>query len=701
MKIRSKLLLLEGGITVALFISLIISLVSLINLSEINGLYKSILDKGYESKQLRLKIEEILYHPDVNYDHYTVIAERWEQLSFSTGKEAQNRTYRIMDREFKNSMEELNQSWLKLTNADSVINYIDFFDNYFHRHKDPTSSLFSYMEVTDDALAIKTVIELQKMTEEIGLLETQQRQILNSIRTQIPEIIRSRLTSLMIINAIVVLGCIFVSFYFGHNLMDNVRKIRYTINKVSSGEFSHKLKIESNDEFGRLARDFNSVTEALWAKLESVQHILQDVGDSISNEIEVGKVEKAIVYLGQKSADASGAGLYLFNEDNTELLLTYAVGDYRPPYPLGEDRENVHPFNTSDATLASFKEIPVKVGENLIGEAALKGEATLVKRTYSSSFARPHNHPYHINSAIAIPIRVGNHVYGVLSLIQTGDDYFSDLELANAESFCELAAISIDNLLKYNEMLEVFELNREIDIAAEIQQNLLPQQIPQLRQTDIAFKTRTCRGINGDFYDCYMLDRETVLIAVCEVAGKGVPAALVITMIKTILKLVAKSGLNGAEIMETLNRNITEKIRIENIATLSLLLYNQNSGALSYASAGSQPLLVYRSETGKYEELQPQGIPVGLDKNAKYQEESFLIKNGDFLYLFTDGIPEARSHSGKEYGVTALKEIGLKLSKDSAEKLVEEIIDDLNFFHRDSHQWDDQTIFTLKRGDFT
>ncbi len=697
MKIRAKLLLLEGSITGILFLSLILSVYSLISLSGINTLYRELLDKNTETKQLRLKMEEILYFPSAQITDFIQLEKEWTSLTISLGQSNNSRAVKMLGRDFHSSLDRIEKEWRILSSDRNISDYHVFFEDYLRENSTQTSGLYSYSENSEDRETKQVVSLFRNIVEELIKIDVREDELIDSIQPQIPQVMRRTIIRIIGGNILALIVTIIIAFIFGSRFLDNITRIKYSINRVSSGEFSHKLQISSNDEFGRLARDFNAVTEALWAKLESVQSILNDVGESISNEIDVEKVEKAIVYLGLKSSDASGAALYLFNDDNTELLLTYGVGDFRPPYPLGEEKENVLPFKSTDETLASFRDIPVKVGEHLIGEAAQKGEAIIIKRTYSSSFARPHNHPYHINSAIAIPIRTGNVVLGVLCLIHTDDTYFSDLELANAQSFCELAAISIDNLMKYNEMLGVFELNREIDIAAQIQQNLLPQQIPRLRHTDMSFQTRTCRGINGDFYDCYMNDKETILITICEVAGKGVPAALVITMIKTILKLVAKPGLNAAEIIGALNRNITEKIRIENIAALSLILYNQTTGSLSYASAGTQPMLLYRSRSNEYEEILPQGIPVGLDKKADYEESRLSLDKGDFLMLFTDGIPEARNSAGKEYGIDSLKKLALSAREGSAEEMVHEIIEDLDYFHRNSHQWDDQTIFALKR----
>ena len=697
MKIRAKLLLLEGSITGILFISLILSVFTLISLSSINTLYRTLLDKSYESKQLHLKMEEILYYPAANRAIIIEMEKQWNDLNFSSRYISSNKAARYMGRQFFQAAEDIEKDWLTLSSSQSLSGILSLFDDYVYQNITRTTSFYKHEMDTGNDEARKTVDDLRFLVEELTRINAKQNELLISLQENIPLIMRKALMRLILANIFSICLTSAVAIRFGSRFLRNINQINLSIHRVSSGEFSHKLQISSNDEFGRLARDFNAVTEALWAKLESVQSILNDVGDSISNEIDLEKVEKAIVYLGLKSTDASGAALYLLNDDKTQLILKYGVGDFRPPYPLGEEKEQVLPFKSTDDSLNSFIDIPVNVGEHLIGEAAQSGESIIIKRTFSSSFARPRNHPYHISSAIAIPIRVGNVVLGVLSLVHTDDDFFSDLELASAQSFCELAAISIDNLMKYNEMLEVFELNREIDIAAEIQKNLLPQQIPRLRHTDISFKTRTCRGINGDFYDCYMIDKDNILIVICEVAGKGVPAALVITMIKTILKLVAKPGLNAAEMITALNRNITERIRIENIAALSLILYNQNTAEISYASAGNQPMLVFRSREDAYEEIQPVGIPVGLDKNATYDEALVRLSGRDHLLLFTDGIPESKNDRGKDYGMDSLKETVYSMRDKPAEEIVNGIIDDLDYFHRGSHQWDDQTVFTLKR----
>lgn len=698
MKLRTKLLFLESTIALILLVTLILSVLSLINVSRINEKYRNFLEEELRFRRLRIDMEELLYIPNPGSDRYDQLVKSWDALyltrdkAFFTYLSGDDRSA-LLD-----ELDQFEKSWLEFYSRDVLRESRSLFEGYMDAGK-RNLSLYSYYQESSTPENRNAVDRLVDQTKEFLKLEKTYKDLLDLLQQAMPKLRRRRILRVILWDGVILALIGIISRIYGRSIMDNISSIKYAINQVSGGNFSHKLRIQSNDEFGRLARDFNTVTEALWAKLESVQSILGDVGESISNEIEIEKVEKAIVYLSLKSTDADGAALYLFDEEKKYLNLYYAVGDYRPPYFLGKERERVSPFTSTDDLLSSFRDYPVPVGETIIGESAVKGESIFAKWTASSSFSRPTNHPYYISSVMAIPIRLGNVVLGVLCLLQNGEDkFFSDLEFANAQSFCELAAISIDNLMKYNEMLDVFELNREIDIASEIQQNLLPQQIPKLKNTQLSFETRTRRGINGDFYDCFILDGERTLIAISEVAGKGVPAALVITMIKTILKLVATPRKNAAQIIEDLNRNITEKIRIENIASLAIVIYNQNTGEISYASAGHQPMLVYSSREESFREYRPRGIPVGLEKDVDYEESLLTLEDKDLLLMFTDGIPEALDRSGKAFTVDKLKDICLEHHEKETGAIITEIIDELDYFHRNSEQWDDQTLFLMKRG---
>ncbi len=506
-----------------------------------------------------------------------------------------------------------------------------------------------------------------------------------------------RLKRIIIFNFFMVLLSVIIIFTYRSKLLNMIQFIIKALDEVASGDLSARLRIYSKDEFGKLSRDFNTVVEILWSKLETVQNILEDVGKSISNEINLERVEKAIIYLAKKNSSADGVAMYTVKVGDI-LKLKHVIGEFRPPFQVGEDDLPQGNIKTSENLIDSFKGALIPLEGNSLGLTAKSGDALFWKDAQKHTLnPRNSDHPYFFSSIINLPLRVGNRVLGVLSLIKHGqNDSFSDLEFTNMLSFGELAAISIDNLLKYQEMLEVYELNREIDIAADIQKDLLPQQIPHLNGVDLSMLSRTLRGINGDFYDAYLLNNNKLLVVICEVAGKGVPAALVIIMLKTILKLVASPEKDAGRIISELNLNITEKIKIENIASMSLMIIDNQKDVISYGSAGHEPLLIYNIEKDQIEKVQPKGIPVGLDKNAIYENKEIPLEKGQVYIQFTDGIPEARDRNDNVYGFQGIERVVKQHCQLNTEKIKTEILENLHYFQRDTKQWDDQTLFVMK-----
>ena len=152
MKIRTKLLLLEGSITLILFFSLIFSILSLIDLSGINSLYRIILDKSFESKQLKLQIEEILYHPEVNMANYSTFVNHWNFLSFNYKNEMTREVIQDLGPVFQKDSEAIGKAWIILKSENSPEDLRPFFSRYFTRERDNQNeeSLFNYSESNMD-----------------------------------------------------------------------------------------------------------------------------------------------------------------------------------------------------------------------------------------------------------------------------------------------------------------------------------------------------------------------------------------------------------------------------------------------------------------------------------------------------------------------------------------------------------------------
>lgn len=711
MKLRGKLVFLESAVSLIFLLSLLITLLLLNNGFRLYNYLETTRDTSNMVRKLIFDLEIVQYTENPTEEQLQETWKRFSTLNSLHSRIANDSLTRKLSPGIMLELENIRLQWQQL----QAFYYPTELKNDFETFQDirkthnlgniTMAQALNRWKDVDESEQSEWQSELVRIGEKYRSLMNAVRALSGSttdysvkVSEGTKEIRLLQMRNILIFNLVMVLLSILIVYSYTKKLMNLIGFINQAMDAVAEGDLSARLRIHTDDEFGKLSRDFNTVVEILWSKLETVQNILEDVGKSISNEINLERAEKAILYLARKNSSADGVALFKILGEDT-LKMTLVQGSYHPPFKIGEKDMPESDYSNSDELIDTFRDQKVSLDGNILGETARSGEATFAKRTSEAEgWDRDSEHPFYISSLINLPLRVGDRVLGVLSLVKNNpENVFSDLEFTNMLSFGELASISIDNLLKYLEMLEVYELNREIDIAADIQNDLLPQNIPMLPGLDLSLSSRTLRGINGDFYDAYLLNNHKLLVVVSEVAGKGVPAALVIIMLKTIVKLVASPDKNAAEIIRDLNLNITEKIKIENIATLSLMVIDSQNNSISYASAGHQPMIVYHQSTNDFEELTPKGIPVGLDKNAVYEEMELPFDKNNIYLQFTDGVPESRNRDGKIYGLEGVKKVVQQVKELKADEIRSEILDDLEYFQRKTKQWDDQTLFVMKR----
>jgi phosphoserine phosphatase RsbU/P len=208
-----------------------------------------------------------------------------------------------------------------------------------------------------------------------------------------------------------------------------------------------------------------------------------------------------------------------------------------------------------------------------------------------------------------VPLITAKETIGFFILIRTNHaSAFSDLDYTNFNSFGDYAALTIDTISKYNELIEKFELQKEIGVAADIQTSLVPKQMPRINGLTSAAFTLAAKGVSGDYYDFFRMNKNTVGATVCDVAGKGVPASLVMVMIRTILRLVASPKRGAAETLTLLNKSISGKIDIDRYATIGFFKIDLDTLKLSYSNAAHHPLQIYRQSSKKIYQIDSPGL---------------------------------------------------------------------------------------------
>jgi len=217
----------------------------------------------------------------------------------------------------------------------------------------------------------------------------------------------------------------------------------------------------------------------------------------------------------------------------------------------------------------------------------------------------------------------------------------------------EIVAAGLFLLLLSLELADKVTMKRDLEIAREIQTWLVPSQPPEVAGANIAFATRPQNSVAGDYYDAFYPnpeERERLMVVIADVAGKSVPAALLMATLQASLRTIAGEIVPLADLVARLNRySCAHSLNGLRFTTAVLSEYNPISRRLTYVNAGhNAPIL--RRANGTLETLEVGGLPLGIESGEKYKTASLELTRGDALIFFTDGVVEAFNESGEEFG---------------------------------------------------
>ncbi len=237
----------------------------------------------------------------------------------------------------------------------------------------------------------------------------------------------------------------------------------------------------------------------------------------------------------------------------------------------------------------------------------------------------------------------------------------------------------------------------QLEVAKKIQEKLLPDSLPNTDHLQMAGLSIPAQSVGGDYYDVISLEDGTTLAFVADVSGKGIPAALHMSGLRSLLRSQAQLGKGPSELLETINRFLTDDGMEGSFITACCLIFSQNGEEVSLATAGHEPIL-YMKGGDTFENLEAgEGLPLGLRSEETYMEKSFSLEEGDLLLLYSDGAIDARSENRERYGSDRLKESLTEKREEPVEELLGGILEDLDDF-RGKEPWaDDLTLLAFKR----
>lgn len=372
------------------------------------------------------------------------------------------------------------------------------------------------------------------------------------------------------------------------------------------------------------------------------------------------------------------ASLLMIDETSQELVFLVALG--------GKGTELEEKFR-------------VKMGEGIAGSVAASGKPEIVNDPHKDPrFARRFDDStgFVTRAILCVPMKARGKVIGVLQAINPlYRENFSQEDLELFETFGDQAAIAIENAQLHGEIVKQEKAKQALKIAHDIQQNFLPDLTGRRYGVDLCALSLPAFDVGGDLYDVIALDGNRVGVILGDVSGKGVPAALYMVRAMSEYRFLAPQAKDPAELLTALNQRLSVNSPFGMFLTMICLLIDRHTNTVQYSSAGHLPILARRTAEGIPEVLKgAQSPPLGLMPDTSFFLNTIHLDSGDALFLYTDGVVEARDKRGKEYTIERLAEC-VKKEAGSAAEYSERIFEDVRRFTTGADQHDDITALTV------
>jgi serine phosphatase RsbU (regulator of sigma subunit)/pSer/pThr/pTyr-binding forkhead associated (FHA) protein len=302
-----------------------------------------------------------------------------------------------------------------------------------------------------------------------------------------------------------------------------------------------------------------------------------------------------------------------------------------------------------------------------------------------------------VRSMMAVPLQTNDRVIGLI-YVDSPDMIreFTREDLGLLTVMANVAAIRIEHA-RLNE-IELVEraMSKELDQAAHIQMGLLPSEQPKVEGMDIFGSTAPCRTVGGDYYDYLEFPDGRIGMLVGDVAGKGMPASLLMSSLQARVKVLFEDGDRLAEKITRLNKATTAHTPDNRFITFFMTVADPVTGELVFTNAGHNPPVLVRA-SGGFELLAGGGMILGILPMAEYTEVRAKMEPGDTLVLFSDGVTEAVNRSDEDFGETRLAELVASLSGRPAREIVKAVHDEVARFTQGAPPADDITVVVARR----
>jgi serine phosphatase RsbU (regulator of sigma subunit) len=408
--------------------------------------------------------------------------------------------------------------------------------------------------------------------------------------------------------------------------------------------------------------------EAFDQKVDEVSSMM-DLTKLVTQVFDFKELAETITTITTRVCNADSAWLVIKKDNNIELGSVHNIGF------VDADRITNHLFGSGD------------LDYNTIEIVHYEAINPIVKNNEQS-----------FKSIAIAPLKVHGVVNGYLFAARQRDNNFDLDEKKAVQAFADYAAVALENAKLIEESIEKERLEKEFDVARDIQRKILPSTIPTSDRLEISALFVPAFEVGGDYYDFFELENERLGFVVADVSGKGISAAFIMAEVKGIFESLSKLISNPRELLINVNNILKGSLEKKNFVTAIYGVINKQTGILNFARAGHTPLHICSSE--KIERHQPAGIGLGLDVTtgfaASIKEMEIQLKNNDIVICYSDGIPEAKNKLEEDFGYDRLDSLLAKNHLESLDIISNKIMKELTVFSQSHSQHDDITLVIFK-----
>lgn len=405
--------------------------------------------------------------------------------------------------------------------------------------------------------------------------------------------------------------------------------------------------------------------------------MLLDITKSISRSLDLDEVLNLVMDTLGSLLPYDAAGIYLIDQaiedGNPYVFKSRAIRGYDISFELVEPR--------------------LKLGEGILGSVAQSGQPIISPDVSSDSryFAARQR----TRSEMAAPIVSNDIVIGVFDLESDSLNAYDEDDLSVLQMLTSQVAIIIEKVRLHEQLVEQKRIQAQLEIARQVQLELLPDRDPQLRNFDVSAYVFPTEEVSGDYYDWVRIFDDQIGIVVADAVGKGIPAALLMSFLRASLRAGMQVGYAPHVALSNVSKLLWDSIEDHQFITAIYGILDETNRTFVFSNAGHNPPLLIKPN-GEHRFVEYGDTPLGMFKDVFYHQHFIRFEPGQVMVIYTDGITEAARETGEEYGKERFAECVLAGIDLPAKKLIDHVRKGIADFTERKFLDDDGTLFVVK-----